>query len=126
MKSTNILLNEKVQAKLADFGQSRISPVEGGTHMSTTIAGTTGFLNTEKSLNNFKCCIFYLQSLKSMGYFHADKGDKSIVDLSFKGEFDIISVEKAVEIAMASVSSKVNRRPLMNQVVMVREQGSGS
>ncbi|KAK9195394.1 hypothetical protein WN943_003515 [Citrus x changshan-huyou] len=96
-----------------------ISPVEGGTHMSTTIAGTAGFLNTKKSLNNFKCCIFYLQSLKSMGYFHADKGDKSTVDLSFKGEFDIISVGKAVEIAMASVSSKVNRRPLMNQVVMM-------
>lgn len=61
-----------------------------------------------------------------MGYFHADKGDKSTVDLSFKGEFDIISVGKAVEIAMASVSSKVNRRPLMNQVVMVREQACGS
>ena len=61
-----------------------------------------------------------------MGYFHADKGDKSTVDLSLKGEFDIIYVGKAVEIAMASVSSKVNRRLLMNQVVMVREQGSGS
>ncbi|KDO38169.1 hypothetical protein CISIN_1g039565mg, partial [Citrus sinensis] len=118
MKSTNILLNEKVQAKLADFGQSRISPVEGGTHMSTTIAGTAGFLNTEltekSDVDSFEIVI--LEIITGI----------LTVDLSFKGEFDIISVEKAVEIAMASVSSKVNRRPLMNQVVMVREQGSGS
>ncbi|KDO40801.1 hypothetical protein CISIN_1g0395052mg, partial [Citrus sinensis] len=105
MKSTNILLNEK----------SRISPVEGGTHMSTTIAGTAGFLNTKNPVIS-----------KSIENGNSHLRDKSTVDLSFKGEFDIISVGKAVEIAMASVSSKVNRRPLMNQVVMVREQGNGS
>ncbi|KAH9671156.1 protein kinase domain-containing protein [Citrus sinensis] len=91
------LVKSEVAMKMLSPSSSQgISPVEGGTHMSTTIAGTAGFLNT------------------------------NTVDLSFKGEFDIISVGKAVEIAMASVSSKVNRRPLMNQVVMVREQGNGS
>ncbi|KAJ4717974.1 protein kinase family protein [Melia azedarach] len=52
VKSTNILLNEKFQAKLADFGLSRIFPVEGGTHVSTTIVGTPGYLDPEYFISN--------------------------------------------------------------------------
>ncbi|XWS18922.1 hypothetical protein CRYUN_Cryun32bG0086500 [Craigia yunnanensis] len=44
VKSTNILLNEKFQAKLADFGLSRIFPAEGGCHVSTVV-GTPGYLD---------------------------------------------------------------------------------
>lgn len=47
VKSTNILLNEKLQAKLADFGLSRIFPTEGGTHVSTQIVGTPGYVDPE-------------------------------------------------------------------------------
>ena len=42
VKSTNILLNEKLQAKLSDFGLSKIFPNEGGAHFSTSDAGTPG------------------------------------------------------------------------------------
>lgn len=51
--------------------------------------------------------------------FMLAKGDiRSTVDPRLKGDFDINSVWKAVEIAMTCVSSTSVRRPTMNAVVM--------
>ncbi|KAJ9568441.1 hypothetical protein OSB04_004407 [Centaurea solstitialis] len=47
VKCTNILLNGTFQAKLADFGLSRAFPTEGGSHISTAVAGTPGYLDPE-------------------------------------------------------------------------------
>lgn len=47
MKSSNILLNEKLQAKIADFGMSRDLATESGTYLSTTPGGTPGYLDPE-------------------------------------------------------------------------------
>ena len=47
VKTANILLNEKFQAKLADFGLSRAFSIESGTYMSTAVAGTPGYLDPE-------------------------------------------------------------------------------
>ena len=46
IKPANILLNEKFDAKLADFGLSKIF-TESGTHISTVVAGTPGYLDHE-------------------------------------------------------------------------------
>ncbi|WRX25860.1 Protein kinase domain - like 10 [Theobroma cacao] len=48
MKCTNILLNENLQAKLADFGLSKTFPIEGGTHVSAFIIGTPSYLDLEQ------------------------------------------------------------------------------
>lgn len=47
VKTANILLGEHFQAKLADFGLSRSSPLVGESHVSTVVAGTPGYLDPE-------------------------------------------------------------------------------
>ena len=44
IKSNNILLDEKLVAKVADFGLSKLAPVdEGGAPISTQVKGTLVF-----------------------------------------------------------------------------------
>ncbi|CBI36028.3 unnamed protein product, partial [Vitis vinifera] len=47
MKSSNILLNETLQAKIADFGMSRDLATESGSLISIVPAGTPGYLDPE-------------------------------------------------------------------------------
>ena len=48
VKAANILLNEKMQAKVADFGWSRSMPSENQSHVSATfVVGTSGYLDPE-------------------------------------------------------------------------------
>ncbi|EEF46321.1 BRASSINOSTEROID INSENSITIVE 1-associated receptor kinase 1 precursor, putative [Ricinus communis] len=142
VKTTNILLNDKFQAKLADFGLSRIFPVDGSTHISTVVAGTPGYLDPEYYVNNWltdKSDVFSFgvvlleiitgrpaiaqtrerthisQWVSSM----LEKGDiHGIVDPRLNGDFEINSVWKAAELAMGCVSASSARRPTMNQAVV--------
>ena len=47
VKPSNILLNEKFHAKIADFGLSRVIPTDGSSYVTATVAGTPGYLDPE-------------------------------------------------------------------------------
>ena len=47
IKTANILLNEKMQAKVADFGFSKFLPTESESHILTAVVGTFGYLDPE-------------------------------------------------------------------------------
>ncbi|KAL2332315.1 hypothetical protein Fmac_019896 [Flemingia macrophylla] len=142
VKSTNILLNEHFQAKLSDFGLSKIIPTDGGSHVSTVVAGTFGYLDphysissrlTEKSdVYSFGVVLLEIITNQPVMALNQEKvhiservnsliakGDiKGIVDSRLEGDFDINSAWKAVEIAMDCVSLNPNERPTMSVIVV--------
>ncbi|XP_022714519.1 LRR receptor-like serine/threonine-protein kinase IOS1 [Durio zibethinus] len=149
VKSTNILLNEDFQAKLADFGFSKTFPIEGGSHLSASIVGTTGYLDPEyrtsiiltKKGDVYSFGVVLLEIITGKpAVINAQtnnvrthisqwvssilsRGDiKSIVDPRLEGDFDVNSAWKAVEVAVLCVSHNSTRRPTMNEVVLELSQ----
>ncbi|GMP49175.1 hypothetical protein CsSME_00016238 [Camellia sinensis var. sinensis] len=48
IKASNILITEKLRAKVADFGFARLAVEDpGATHISTQVKGTVGYLDPE-------------------------------------------------------------------------------
>ncbi|KAF7843436.1 LRR receptor-like serine/threonine-protein kinase IOS1 [Senna tora] len=143
VKSTNILLNENFQAKLADFGLSKSFPTDGGTHLSTVVCGTPGYLDPEYYISNrlteksdvYSFGVVILEIItgqpaitRAQGQENTNiiqwvksrlsQGDvKNIADSRIQSNFEISSVWKAVEIAMACVSPNPTKRPNMSEVV---------
>uniref|UniRef100_A0A7N1A3L7 non-specific serine/threonine protein kinase n=1 Tax=Kalanchoe fedtschenkoi TaxID=63787 RepID=A0A7N1A3L7_KALFE len=148
VKTTNILLTETFQAKLADFGLSRVYPADGGTQQAfTVVAGTPGYLdpeyyrtqrlNEKSDVYSFGVVLLEIITSQPMRARSEDRthisvwvkevlsttGDiKSIVDARLQGDYDMNSAWKAIELAMSCVSSASINRPTMSQVVMELKQ----
>ncbi|KAL2332314.1 hypothetical protein Fmac_019895 [Flemingia macrophylla] len=140
VKSTNILLNEYFQAKLSDFGLSKIMPTDCVSHVSTVIAGTPGYLDPDYCISNrlteksdiYSFGIVLLEIITSQPVITRReenihiiewvssliaKGDiRAIVDSRLEA-FDSNSAWKVVKIAMACISPKPSERPLMKTIV---------
>ncbi|KAL3521399.1 hypothetical protein ACH5RR_019548 [Cinchona calisaya] len=141
IKSTNILLNEKLEAKLADFGLSRAFTIDDDSFVSTRVVGTPGYLDPEyyetqrlhEKSDIYSLGIVILELITGrpviMGIeekrhitqwanFLLATGDiGSIVDPKLKGMYDTNSVWKALEVAMACASRTSYRRPNMAHVL---------
>ncbi|KAL0010237.1 hypothetical protein SO802_005345 [Lithocarpus litseifolius] len=141
VKTTNILLNEKFNAKLGDFGLSKIFQIDSGTHVSTNVVGTPGYLDPEYYKSNrlneksdvYSFGVVLLKIITNRPViersqerthisqwvsFMLAKGDiQNIVDPRLGGDFNVNSVWKAVEVAVVCVSPTSGRRPTMSQVV---------
>ncbi|XP_015889957.3 putative leucine-rich repeat receptor-like protein kinase At2g19210 isoform X2 [Ziziphus jujuba] len=146
VKTANILLNKNLHAQLADFGFSKLFPLETVSHLSATVIGTVGYLDpeyyisqrlTEKSdVYSFGIVVLQLITghpavIKSHDNIHIvewvrpilTRGDiRDIVDPSLEGNVNSNSVWKALEIAMACAGSKSIERPTMNDVVVDLKQ----
>ncbi|CAA7050055.1 unnamed protein product [Microthlaspi erraticum] len=141
VKTSNILLNERSQAKLADFGLSRSFAIDGQGHVSTAVAGTPGYLDPEYYRTNwlsetsdvYSFGVVLLEIITNQPVidknreephitewvgFKLTNGDiRSIVDPELKDDYDTNGAWKVVELALACVNPSSNRRPTMAHVV---------
>ncbi|KAL4625904.1 hypothetical protein ACB092_05G058800 [Castanea dentata] len=140
-KSTNILLNENMQAKIADFGLSRAFVAENDTHVSTRPAGTLGYLdpkfqatgnlNRKSDVYSFGIVLFELitgcpaiirgpeENTHILDWVCPiiECGDiQKIVDPRLKGEFHTNSAWKATEIALSCVARASIQKSDMSEV----------
>ncbi|XP_038706279.1 probable LRR receptor-like serine/threonine-protein kinase At1g05700 isoform X2 [Tripterygium wilfordii] len=142
LKTSNILLNESMQAKIADFGLSRSFATENDSHVTTRPAGTPGYLDPEyQSTGNFnkKSDVYSFgiillelitgQPVISRSHESSkhvlqwvnpliERGDiQGIVDGRLQGEFNTNVAWKALEIAMSCVPPAAIQRPNMSHVL---------
>ncbi|KAL6312545.1 hypothetical protein AAG906_029476 [Vitis piasezkii] len=121
IKTENILLNEKLQAKVADFGWSKSMPVEGGSYVSTAIVGTPGYLDPEyhrSSVPNEKTDVY------SFGIVLLEliSSRPAIIKITDGSPCNIIywtnSARRAIETAMSCVSFSSTDRPTMSDIIV--------
>ncbi|XP_070669867.1 probable receptor-like protein kinase At2g23200 [Malus domestica] len=142
VKSTNILLDAKCVAKVADFGLSRSGPLDE-THVSTNVKGTFGYLDpeyiltqqlTEKSdVYSFGVVLLEVlcarpalaRNLPNEQINLAEWGMnckkngllEQIVDSSLKGQIDPSSLRKFIETAEKCLQDDASDRPTMDDVL---------
>ncbi|CAA7036745.1 unnamed protein product [Microthlaspi erraticum] len=155
VKSTNILLDEKFSAKIADFGLSRSFQVGGESHVSTVVAGTPGYLDPEyyktgrlaEMSDVYSFGIVLLEIITNQRVidqtrekshitewtaFMLNRGDITrIMDPNLQGDYNSRSVWRALEVAMLCANPMSEKRPSMSQVIIelkecFRSENSGN
>ncbi|XP_056175977.1 probable LRR receptor-like serine/threonine-protein kinase At1g06840 [Syzygium oleosum] len=142
IKASNILLDSKFTAKVADFGLSRLAPVpdiEGVVpgHVSTVVKGTPGYLDPEYFLTHkltdksdvYSLGVVFLELLTGMqpishgknivrevNIAHQSGTTFSIVDGSM-GSYPSECVEKFLMLALKCCQDETDARPSMADVV---------
>ncbi|XP_050119794.1 probable LRR receptor-like serine/threonine-protein kinase At4g29180 isoform X9 [Malus sylvestris] len=141
VKTANILLSENLEAKIADFGLSKVFASDIETQVVSTVMGTAGYLdpeyyncqrlNEKSDVYSFGVVLLELITgqpavIKSDEVIHIvtwvsselEKRElKSVVDQRMQEEFDEHSVWKALEIAMACTTSTSQDRVTMDVVL---------
>jgi serine/threonine protein kinase/Leucine-rich repeat (LRR) protein len=142
IKATNILLDSRFTAKVADFGLSRLAPVpdlEGDlpTHVSTVVKGTPGYLDPEYFLTHkltdksdvYSLGVVFLELLTGMQPISHGKNIVRQVNMAYQSGmiFSIIDekmgsytpecVEKFLSLALKCCQDETESRPSMGEVV---------
>ncbi|KAF4363155.1 hypothetical protein F8388_011544 [Cannabis sativa] len=142
IKASNILLDSKLIAKVADFGLSRLAPVpeiEGDLpeHVSTVVKGTPGYLDPEYFLTRkltdksdvYSFGVVLLELLTGMQPISHGKNIVREVNLAFQsgmifsvidgrmGSYPSDCVEKFLDLALKCCQESTDSRPSMAEVV---------
>ncbi|KZV37131.1 serine/threonine-protein kinase [Dorcoceras hygrometricum] len=141
IKASNILLDEEFRPKIGDFGLAKLFP-EDITHISTKIAGTTGYLAPEYALGghlttkadvySFGILTLEVVSGKSSGNTNYGGMQKLLVEWAWElheeGKLlDLVDpdleafpedqVLRYMKVALFCTQANASRRPLMSQVI---------
>ncbi|KAK8619740.1 hypothetical protein V6N13_066251 [Hibiscus sabdariffa] len=142
IKASNILLDSKFTAKVADFGLSRLAPVpdvEGAVpaHVSTVVKGTPGYLDPEYFLTHkltdksdvYSLGVVFLELLTGMQPISHGKNIVREVNVAYHsgmiftvidgkmGSYPSECVEKFVTLALKCCQDETDGRPSMADVV---------
>ncbi|KAK6140339.1 hypothetical protein DH2020_025934 [Rehmannia glutinosa] len=142
LKTSNILLDKNMRAKVSDFGLSKLA-VDGASHVSSIVRGTVGYLDpeyyisqqlTDKSdVYSFGVILLELisgqeaisnenfgincRNIVQWAKLHIESGDiQGIIDPTLH-EYDIQSMWKIAEKALMCVQPHGNMRPSINEVI---------
>ncbi|XP_059659900.1 probable LRR receptor-like serine/threonine-protein kinase At1g06840 [Cornus florida] len=142
IKASNILLDSKFIAKVADFGLSRLAPVpdlEGilPGHVSTVVKGTPGYLDPEYFLTHkltdksdvYSLGVVFLELLTGMPPISHGKNIVREVNIAYHsgmifsvidvqmGSYPSELVEKFIKLALKCCQDETDARPSMSDVV---------
>ncbi|KAL2558952.1 Protein kinase superfamily protein [Forsythia ovata] len=117
IKASNILLDDKWVAKIADFGMARLFP-EDRTHVNTRVAGTTGYIAPEYLMHgdlSVKADVF------SFGAYRLYKQGRSleIVDQTLSQSEIPNDVAMCIQLGLLCTQADPTQRPNMHQVVVI-------
>ncbi|KAG8371596.1 hypothetical protein BUALT_Bualt13G0104400 [Buddleja alternifolia] len=142
IKASNILLDSRFTAKVADFGLSRLAPVpelEGAmpSHISTVVRGTPGYLDPEYFLTHkltdksdvYSLGVVFLEMLTGMQPISHGKNIVREVKIAYQsgmifsvidermGSYPSECVEKFINLALKCCQEETDHRPCMAEVV---------
>ncbi|CAL5424742.1 unnamed protein product [Camellia sinensis] len=142
VKASNILLDSKFTAKVADFGLSRLAPVPDiqgmmPSHVSTVVKGTPGYVDPEYFLTHkltdksdvYSLGVVFLELLTGMHPISHGKNIVREVKVAYRfgmifsvidkkmGSYPSDCVERFVNLALKCCQDETDNRPSMSEVV---------
>ncbi|KAK3433251.1 hypothetical protein EUGRSUZ_D00797 [Eucalyptus grandis] len=141
LKSTNILLDSNLRAKVSDFGPSK-SQVDGVSHVSSVVRGTVGYLDPEYCISQqstdkndvYSFGVILLELISGREAIsnessrvncchivqrdHTESGDiQGIIDPNLREDYDVQSMRKIAEKALMCIQPNGHTRPSISEVL---------